>query len=512
MSVLRLILADQLSESIATLKDLEKSSDKVMFCEVMEEATYVSHHPKKIAFLFSAMRHFAKELEAKGTCVRYVKLDCIENTGSFTSEVKRAVKELNASHLVVTEPGEYRVLEMMLSWQKTLGINVQILPDNRFFASHADFKAWAKGKKQLRMEFFYREMRKKYTILIEPDGHPTGGQWNFDKDNRKPPKAGMTSPKRISHKKSATTNEVLMLVKERFSHHFGNLEPFHYAVTRDQALLELDHFILELLPNFGDYQDAMVNAEPYLFHSLISSYLNTGLLLPLEICEKAEASYRLGKSPLNAVEGFIRQILGWREYIRGIYWHLMPEYGERNTLNATRQLPEFYWGAPTNMFCISETIRHTRDHAYSHHIQRLIITGNFALLAGLDVKSVQKWYLSVYSDAYEWVEMPNTLGMALFGDGGVVASKPYAASGKYINRMSNYCERCKYNPNEMTGEKACPFNALYWDFLIRHEQKFRYNQRMPYVFSTWDKFTSEKQNAIRMQASYTLQRMGDGTL
>jgi deoxyribodipyrimidine photolyase-related protein len=255
-----------------------------------------------------------------------------------------------------------------------------------------------------------------------------------------------------------------------------------------------------------------VAGEPYLYHSLISSYLNAGLLLPLEICQKAEAAYRAGKAPLNAVEGFIRQILGWREYIRGIYWHFMPEYGERNTLNATRPLPDFYWGAHTQMFCVAETVRHTRDHAYSHHIQRLMITGNFALLAGLDVKSVQAWYLAVYSDAYEWVEMPNTLGMALFGDGGVVASKPYAASGKYIHRMSNYCEKCQYDPDEMTGEKACPFNALYWDFLVRHEDIFRGNQRMPYVFSTWDKFAPEKQQAIRNQAAYTLKRMAESTL
>lgn len=343
-------------------------------------------------------------------------------------------------------------------------------------------------------------------------GKPTGGEWNYDKENRKPPKANMTSPQRIAHKKSAITHEVLGFVKERFSHHFGMLEPFHYAVTRDQALIELDHFIENLLSNFGDYQDAMVAGEPYLYHSLISSYLNAGLLLPLEICQKAEAAYRAGKAPLNAVEGFIRQILGWREYIRGIYWHFMPEYSERNSLNATRPLPEFYWGAPTQMFCVAEAVRHTFDHAYSHHIQRLMITGNFALLAGLDVRQVQAWYLAVYSDAYEWVEMPNTLGMALFGDGGVVASKPYAASGKYIHRMSNYCEKCSYDPDEMTGEKACPFNALYWDFLARHEDKFRGNQRMPYVFSTWDKFAPEKQKAIRNQAVATLQKMTEGTL
>jgi deoxyribodipyrimidine photolyase-related protein len=512
MRALRLILADQLSESIAALHGLDKAHDTVMLCEVIEEASYVPHHPKKITFLFSAMRHFAAELEAKGVRVRYVKLDDAGNTGGFTGEAERAVKALGVSRLIVTEPGEYRVREMMKGWQKTLGIPVEILSDTRFLASHEEFALWAKSKKQLRMEFFYREMRKKYSILMEPGDKPSGGAWNYDKENRKPPKAGMKSPPRMAHKKSAITQEVLALVKENFSHHFGTLEPFYYAVTPAQALLELDHFIENLLPNFGDYQDAMVAGEPYLYHSRISSYLNAGLLLPLEICQKAEAAYRAGNAPLNAVEGFIRQILGWREYIRGIYWHFMPEYGERNTLNATRPLPEFYWGAPTGMFCIAETVRHTRDHAYSHHIQRLMVTGNFALLAGLDVKAVQAWYLAVYSDAYEWVEMPNTLGMALFGDGGVVASKPYAASGKYIHRMSNYCEKCTYDPDEMTGENACPFNALYWDFLVRHEDKFRGNQRMPYVFSTWDKFAHEKQQAIRHQAATTLKKMAEGTL
>lgn len=512
MHALRLVLADQLSASLSALAGLDPAHDVVMLCEVMEEATYVPHHPKKIAFLFSAMRHFAAELEARGVHVRYVTLDDPHNTGSFSGEVARALRELSPTALYVTEPGEWRVREMMQRWKDTLGIPVEIRADMRFLATHAEFAQWAGGKKQLRMEFFYREMRKKHAILLEADGSPTGGAWNFDKENRKPPKAGMTSPPRLSHKKTAITREVLSLVSQRFSHHFGTLEPFHYAVTRAEALRELEHFITHLLPQFGDYQDAMVAGEPYLYHSLISSYLNAGLLLPLEICQMAEAAFRAGHAPINATEGFIRQILGWREYIRGVYWHFMPEYAERNGLHATLPLPDFYWGAPTHMFCIQEAVSHTREHAYSHHIQRLMITGNFALIAGLDVKAVQAWYLAVYSDAYEWVEMPNTLGMALFGDGGIVASKPYAASGKYIHRMSNYCRSCRYDPDVMTGDNACPFNALYWDFLVRHESTFRGNQRMPYVYATWDKFTPEKQQAIRAQAQLSLARMAKGSL
>ncbi len=529
MKTLRLILADQISHSIIALDGIDANNDVVLMCEVMAEATYAPHHQKKIAFLFAAMRHFAEELRENGVNVRYVKLDDLENTGSLTGEVTRAINDYEATQIIMTEANEYRVLAMMKSWQQSFDIPVYILPDNRFLATHSEFEKWAYGKKQLRMEFFYREMRKKYCILMQPSeasnsakppaptkpptpAKPIGGEWNYDKQNRKPPSSTMASIKRISHKKSAITHEVLALVKQHFSHHFGTLEPFHFAVTHQQAMLELEHFITHLLPNFGDYQDAMVAGDPYIYHSLISSYVNAGLLLPLEICQMAEAAYHQNKAPLNAVEGFIRQILGWREYIRGIYWLLMPEYGERNSLNATTKLPDFYWTANTKMFCMAESVRHTRDHAYSHHIQRLMVTGNFALLAGLDVKSVQEWYLAVYSDAYEWVEMPNTLGMALFGDGGVVASKPYAASGKYINKMSNYCKKCVYNPDEMTGDKACPFNALYWDFLVRHESDFRGNQRMPFVFATWDKFGAEKQDGIRTQAALTMQKMANSDL
>jgi deoxyribodipyrimidine photolyase-related protein len=414
--------------------------------------------------------------------------------------------------VIVTEPGEYRVRQMMQSWEADLGLSVDIRTDDRFLCATDRFARWASGKKQLRMEYFYREMRKAYHILIEADGTPSGGQWNYDKDNRKPPAKGMVSPPRISHPKSAILNEVLALVGDRFSDHFGTLEPFHFAVTRAQALVELDDFIARILPRFGDYQDAMVKGEAFLNHSLLSSYLNAGLLLPLEICRKAEAAYRNNYVPLNAAEGFIRQILGWREYVRGIYWLNMPAYGGLNYFNTKRPLPDFCWGGKTGMACIKEAVDHTREHAYSHHIQRLMVTGNFALIAGLDVKQVQDWYLAVYSDAYEWVEMPNTLGMALFGDGGLLGSKPYAASGKYIDKMSNYCAGCRYDPQQMLGETACPFNALYWDFFARNRDKLEANQRLPFVYSTWDKFSPERQNGIKTQAASVLNRMAEGTL
>ena len=511
MSHLRLVLADQLSESLSALTDVQ-TGDTILMCEVTEEATYVRHHPKKIAFLFAAMRHFAAELSDKGFQVRYVTLNDPDNSGSLTTEVARAAKELRLQQVIVTEPGEYRVRQMMRSWEADLGLSVDIRTDDRFLCATDRFARWASGKKQLRMEYFYREMRKAYHILIEADGTPSGGQWNYDKDNRKPPAKGMVSPPRISHPKSAILNEVLALVGDRFSDHFGTLEPFHFAVTRAQALVELDDFIARILPRFGDYQDAMVKGEAFLNHSLLSSYLNAGLLLPLEICRKAEAAYRNNHVPLNAAEGFIRQILGWREYVRGIYWLNMPAYGELNYFNTKRPLPDFYWGGKTGMACIKEAVDHTREHAYSHHIQRLMVTGNFALIAGLDVKQVQDWYLAVYSDAYEWVEMPNTLGMALFGDGGLLGSKPYAASGKYIDKMSNYCAGCRYDPQQMLGETACPFNALYWDFFARNRDKLEANQRLPFVYSTWDKFSPERQNGIKTKAASVLNRMAEGTL
>lgn len=512
MRSLRLVLGDQLSESISVLQGIDKANDLVLLCEVMDEATYVKHHQKKIAFVFSAMRHFAEELIAKGFNVRYVKLDDVGNSGSIAGEVKRALMSDNLDRIVVTEPGEFRLLEEVRTWQECFGLPVDIRPDTRFLCSLAEFKRWAVGKKQLRMEYFYREMRKKYRILIEPDGKPTGGHWNYDSENRKPPARGLVSPKRICHQKSAITQDVLQLVKDRFGGHFGVLEPFHFAVTRMQALMELEHFIDELLPIFGDYQDAMVNGEPYLYHSLLSSYLNVGLLLPLEICRLAEAAYREGNAPLNATEGFIRQILGWREYVRGIYWLRMPEYGQLNFLNANKPLPQFYWTAQTDLHCLAEVVRHTRDHAYSHHIQRLMITGNFALLAGIDPVEVCEWYLLVYADAYDWVELPNTLGMALYADGGILASKPYAASGKYINRMSNFCQHCRYDPNLSEGENACPFNALYWDFLVRNEDKLRGNQRLNYAFSNWRKMPLEQQLVLRNQAKHIFSRLASNSL
>lgn len=500
------IFCDQLSMSLSSLKQIKKD-DMILMCEQISELTYIKHHPKKIAFMLSAMRHFAEELRKKNYNVRYIDIEHPDNTGSIKTEIERTLALYQPKKFIVTEPSEFRHLLMLQAIISKLNIPVEIHTDTRFLCTIQEFKNWATGKKQLRMEFFYREMRKNYGILTDTDGGPTGGAWNFDKENRKPPHENMISHKRISFKKDQITKDVIVIVKEKFSDNFGDLEPFYYAVTRKQALKELKHFIKEILPYFGDYQDAMMTGQPYLYHSLLASYLNAGLLEPLEICQLAEEAYKNELVELNNVEGFIRQILGWREYVRGVYWTFMPKYAEMNYLGSTENLPKLYWGGHTDMFCMAEVVKQTQQHAYSHHIQRLMITGNFALLAGIDVKQVQKWYLEVYSDAYEWVEMPNTLGMALFGDGGIIASKPYAASGNYIRKMSNFCDNCIYNSSELLTDNACPFNALYWDFIARHETKLNKNQRMRYAYATYGKFSIDKKMAISAKAKSILSLM-----
>lgn len=489
-----LILGDQLNTSISSLSDAT-SDDVILMCEVREEATYVKHHKKKLAFVFSAMRHFAEELQASGKVVRYRRLTDPDNAGSLLGEVTTAVKDLDITQVVVTAAGEYRLAQEMRGWQARLGIPVEIREDTRFLATHDEFARWADGRKQLRMEFFYREMRRKHAVLMQQDA-PIGGKWNFDSENRSPPRKGLHVPTPYEAVPDAITQDVISLVSQHFPDHFGDLEPFSYAVTRTEALKVLDLFIQDRLPLFGTYQDAMVEGEPWMFHSHIALYLNIGLLLPLECIRAAERAYHEGAAPLNAVEGFIRQILGWREFVRGIYWLKMPEYKSQNHFAAQRDLPSFYWDGMTRMNCLRQCVLETKQNAYAHHIQRLMVLGNFALLAGLDPDQVNDWYLLVYADAYEWVELPNVHGMVLFADGGVLGSKPYAASGAYIKKMSNYCDGCSYSVSAKNGPKACPFNYLYWNFIETNAEKLRANPRMGFVFKTLDRMSEEKRQAI----------------
>ena len=508
MRRLVLVLGDQLSLSLASLKDCPPSACTVLMAEVREEAGYAPHHAKKLALIFSAMRHHAGELRDAGYAVRYVTLDDPANRHSLAGELERAFEEAGPfEEVVLTRPGEWRVQAALDALRERGAVPLTWVEDDRFLASRDDFARWAKGRKQLRMEYFYREMRRKTGLLMEGDA-PVGGQWNFDADNRqgwpKKPADRPVVPAPYGITPDATTEAVLALVEAQCPDAFGVLRPFAYAVTAEDAERVLAHFIATRLPQFGTYQDAMATGDSWLFHSHIALYLNIGLLDPLACCRAAEAAYHAGSAPLNAVEGFIRQILGWREFVRGIYWHFMPGYDQVNALGANRPLPAFYWTGNTQMTCVREAVRSTREDGYAHHIQRLMVTGNFALLAGLSPQAVADWYLGVYVDAFEWVELPNVVGMALFADGGQLASKPYAASGKYIDRMSDYCKGCAYSPKDTLGPKACPFNALYWDFLERHEATLGGNPRLGMIYKTLGRMDPEKRAATRARAAALL--------
>ncbi len=510
MSVLRLVLGDQLSHDLSALDGLDAATDVVLMMEVGDETTYVPHHKQKIVLVLSAMRHFAAELTGRGVRVDYVRLDAEDNTGAFTTELERAVARLAPERIVLTEPSEWRVQEMVQRWPERFDVPVDVRAETRFFASRSRFAAWARGRRGWRMEHFYREMRREHGILMDGD-QPAGGEWNFDSENRKRLPANVRPPTRLRFPPDEITREVMALTERRFPDNFGNLDAFGWPVTRTDALRALEHFIRDELPLFGDYQDAMKAGAPFLFHSLLSPSLNLGLLSPFEACRAAEAAWRAGAAPLNAVEGFIRQILGWREYVRGVYWELMPDYAEENALQADRPLPDFYWTGKTDLRCIGEAVRDTQAHAYSHHIQRLMVTGNFALLAGVAPREIERWYLAVYADAFEWVEMPNTLGMAVFADGGKMASKPYAASGAYIDRMSDFCGACAYDVKQKSGPKACPFNYLYWAFLIRNQDRLSGNPRLAMPYRTLAGWSEERRAAITAEAEAFLDRVSERT-
>ena len=507
MTILIPVLGDQLSHSLASLSDVAKADAIVLLMEVADETTYVRHHKRKVALILSAMRHFAGELRAAGWTVDYVMLDDPANSGSFTGEVARAVERHLPDAIRIVEAGEWRVKTMIDDWSKHFGVPVQVLPDDRFVCGILEFQTWAQSRNDLMMEFFYREMRRKTGLLMTASGKPEGGQWNLDKENRAPPKRGLNYPEPMQFVPDEITGDVLTMVAERFSGHFGRLEKFALPVTAGQARQALNHFIRTALPDFGTYQDAMVTGQDWLYHSWLSPALNLGLLIPLEVAQAAADAYAAGDVPLNAAEGFIRQVIGWREYVRGYYWMEMPEVADANALGATRPLPEFYWTGQTDMLCIAEAVRNTRDHGYAHHIQRLMVLGNFAMLAGVRPQHVADWFLVVYADAYEWVELPNVIGMSQHADGGRLATKPYAGGGAYINRMSDHCGRCRYDVTQKTGPDACPFNALYWDFLARHEHRFRRNRRMVQMYANWDRMQPEVRDAYRASAAKFLESL-----
>jgi deoxyribodipyrimidine photolyase-related protein len=514
MRNLILVLGDQLDPESAAFDDFEPGRDVVWMAEVAGESTKVWSSKPRTAFFLSAMRHHREALIARGLTVIYRELtpeggQWMEQDGALRSSaaetfgdaLAECVPRLKPERLILVEPGEWGVRNEISIASESYGIPLEIREDRQFLCSHAQFSAHAEGRKQLRMEFFYREMRQRHGVLMEK-GKPVGGVWNFDSENRKsfgkegPPRHPV--PRRFEP--DEITRGVINLVNTRFQGHPGSLDAFDWPVTSDNAHATLEDFITHRLAAFGDWQDAMWTDEPWLFHSRLSAVLNVKLIHPKLVIAAAENAWKTGAAPLEATEGFIRQILGWREYVRGIYWRNMPQYLYLNALNATSPLPSFYWTGDTEMVCLKSALSQTLKFGYAHHIQRLMVTGLYTLLLGANPREVHAWYLAVYVDAVEWVELPNSLGMSQYADGGLMASKPYVATGKYIQRMSNYCSGCVYNPAERTGEKACPFTTLYWDFLLRHEQAMRFNQRMSMQVRNLERISCAEREAIRARA------------
>ena len=508
------VLGDQLDLEAAAFDDFDPGLDAVWMAEVAEESTHVwSSKPRTVMFL-AAMRHFARALRAAGRTLHYTRLDDPGVHGSLGAQLQADIERLRPARLVLTVPGDWRVLQSLKAVAEANGLDLDIREDRHFFVTVREFAAHTRGRKSLRMEYFYREQRKRHGVLMEDGGQgekPVGGQWNFDADNREAfGSAGPGAvPARAEFEPDALTREVIALVDTRFAAHPGRLESFAWPVTRAQALQSMQRFIEERLPQFGRYQDAMWPGDPWLYHSHLSAALNLKLLNPREVVAAAEAAYRAGDAPLASVEGFIRQVLGWREYVRGIYWTQMPGYLERNALDAQHDLPEWYWTGATDMACLRDALAQTLTHGYANHIQRLMVTGLYALMLGVQPKQVHAWYLAVYVDAVEWVELPNSLGMSQYADGGVMASKPYIATGKYIQRMSPHCSGCRYDPAQRSGEDACPFTTLYWDFLMRHEASLAKNPRMALQVKNLARLTAvERQAVIERSASIRRGQVG----
>jgi len=501
LRTLVVVLGDQLDLESSAFDGFEAERDAVWMAEVAEESTHVRSSQPRTALFLSAMRHFALALRAAGRRLHYTALDHPHNHGSLAAQLSADIERLRPQRLVMTAPGDWRVLQAMRGVAERCTVTLEIREDRHFFVTVREFAAHAKARHSLRLEYFYREQRVRHRVLMDGQ-EPLGGRWNFDADNRE--SFGTAGPGRVPPRSrfepDAVTLEVISLVRDRFGAHPGSLGGFAWPVTRAQALDALYRFIDERLPMFGRHQDAMWPGEPWLYHAHLSAALNLKLLNPREVVAAAEAAYHAGSVPLASAEGFIRQILGWREYVRGIYWTQMPGYAELNALAAEHDLPPWYWSGETDMACLRDAIGQTLAHGYAHHIQRLMVTGLFALLYGVQPRQVHAWYLAVYVDAVEWVELPNTLGMSQFADGGLMASKPYAATGKYIERMSPHCAGCRYDPSQRVGDDACPFTTLYWDFLMRHEDALAKNPRMALQVRNLSRMNGELKLAVLQRA------------
>lgn len=496
-----LVLGDQLSVISPALKRVSSNNDRILMLEVREEAEYVPQHKIRLVLFFSAMRHFRDELRERGYKVEYAQLDDPENRGSIESELGRWLHELKPERLVCVQPGDHRVLGMIETAAENSGTKIELLDDTHFMTSITAFRDFANERKSLLMEYFYRDVRRKTGILMS-DNKPVGGQWNFDRDNRDA--FGKSGPPEIKPPRQFDTDEVtrqvISMVETQFPEAPGHLKHFDYPFTRDQACAALQDFVTHRLHGFGQYQDAMVMGRPYLYHSRLSSALNMHLLDPRDAVEAALDALDNGTAEINSVEGFIRQIIGWREFVRGVYWTRMPGYADANELDADLDMPELMWTGETDMMCVRQSVTQLIDHAYAHHIQRLMVLGLFALLLGVRPYDVHRWHMSMYVDAIDWVSLPNVLGMSQYGDGGIVGTKPYAASGNYISRMSNYCTHCRFNPKKATGDDACPITTLYWDFLSRNRNKLSSNRRMGFQFKNLDRKDDGERRDIRQAA------------
>ncbi len=517
ISTLVLVLGDQLDARSAAFDGFDPDRDAVLMIEAPGEAAHVWSVKPRIAIFLSAMRHFRDELRARGIVVHYVALEDDGEPDSLPERLGRALARLQPRRLRLVEAGEWRVARDIEDVARATGVELQIDADRHFFCSRDEFEHWAGAdrEKHLVMEDFYRAMRLRHRVLLDADGWPEGGRWNYDAANRKGwPKApaSRAGPGLIAAPEAfapdAITREVIALVERRFAEHPGSLADFAWPVCRADALRALDTFVAARLDRFGDFQDAMWTATPFGWHSLLSSSLNLHLLEPCEVVAAAEAAYRRGDASLTSTEGFVRQILGWREYMRGVYWRSMPGLAEANHLEATRPLPGWYWSGKTKMNCVRDVVGQTMRYGYAHHIQRLMVTGLFALLAGIDPKVVAGWYLAVYVDAVEWAELPNVAAMALFADGGRFTTKPYIASGAYIDRMSDHCRGCTYAPTERaqaaSGKPLCPFTALYWDFVERHADLLRANRRIAVFVDQAERRSAQDRAATRVRAAEVL--------
>lgn len=499
------IFGDQLDHDSPLLRSIDPKKDVVCLAEVVDEATHVWCHKSRLVFFFSAMRHFAEELRERGFNVWYHSLTTDpkkDEVHSLADAVQYVARKFAPEKIDILEPGDLRVLRELKESAKDIGAPLTIHADPHYYLTLEEFGKWSKNRELFVLEHFYRFMRKRFNILLDESGGPVGGNWNYDSENRK--SFGKTGPGKTTPTKDfvpdALTQEVIDMVESRFAKHPGQTSSFDLPVNRKQALQALRDFILHRLPSFGEFQDAMWNGAEELNHSRLSPMLNVHLLNPREVVEAAVDAYRLGRASLNSVEGFVRQILGWREFIRGIYWHFAPKYESLNFFNAKHELPQFYWDGQTELRCVADAMRLVNDKAYAHHIQRLMVLGLLAQLIGVDPYKFHLWHMAMYADAIDWVSLPNTLGMSQFGDGGIVGTKPYCASGAYIDRMSNYCSGCVYKPKEAIGPKACPFTTLYWDFLSRNYDQLKDNQRLKFQLTALEKKAPEWLKQVRLEA------------